>query len=80
MLTTSWARNDDRHNERLNAELEIPTVEKNVREWITIFIKNNLFRKIKFITSQAAFTRAFRKAGATGGGAKESFGVSVVVQ
>ena len=61
VLTTPWARNDDRRDEHLNAELEIPTVEKNVRQQITIFVKNNIFRKIKFITSQAAFTRAFRK-------------------
>ena len=45
----------------MNAELEIPSVEKNVRQRITVFVKNNLFRKIKFITSQAAFTRAFQK-------------------
>jgi hypothetical protein len=61
MSTPPWARNNDGRDERLNAELEIPTVEKNVRQRITIFVKNNLFRKIKFITSQAAFTRAFRK-------------------
>jgi len=61
MSTPPWASNNDGRDERLNAELEIPTVEKNVRQRITIFVKNNLFRKIKFITSQAAFTRAFRK-------------------
>jgi hypothetical protein len=54
-----WARNNDRREERLNVELEIPKVEKNMRQRITIFVKNNLFRKIKFITSQAAFTWAF---------------------
>jgi hypothetical protein len=59
--TPPWARNNDGRDEHLNAELEIPTVEKNVRQRITIFVKNTLFRKIKFITSQAVFTRAFRK-------------------
>ncbi len=47
--------------ELLNVELRIPTVEKNVRQRMSVFIKNNLFRKVKFITSQAAFTSAFRK-------------------
>ncbi len=61
LSTSPWARNNDRRNERLNAELENPTVEKNLRQRISIFVKNNLFRKIKYITSQAAFTRVFQK-------------------
>jgi hypothetical protein len=52
-------KKNDRRDKRLNAELEVPIVEKNVRQRITTFVKNNLFREIKFITSQAAFTRAF---------------------
>ena len=59
--TPPWARNNGRRNKRLNAESEIPTAEKNVRQRITIFVKNTLFRKIKFIASQAAFTRAFER-------------------
>ncbi|KAI2502307.1 hypothetical protein MHU86_12111 [Fragilaria crotonensis] len=46
---------------KFNAELEVPTVEKNVAQRITIFVKNNLFRRIKFVTSQASFTKAFQK-------------------
>ena len=44
-----------------NAELEVPTVEKNVAQRISIFVKNNLFRRIKFVTSQQSFTKAFQK-------------------
>ena len=45
----------------MNVELDIPTVEKNMRQQITVVVKNNLFCKVKFKTSQAASTRAFRK-------------------
>ncbi|KAI2491065.1 hypothetical protein MHU86_23509 [Fragilaria crotonensis] len=56
------ATNDYRPRElQFNAELEVPTVEKNVAQRITIFVKNNLFRRIKFVTSQASFTKAFQK-------------------
>ena len=47
--------------DHLNAVFETPQVDKGVRQRIMIFVKNNLFRKIKFITSQAAFARAFKK-------------------
>ncbi|KAI2489636.1 hypothetical protein MHU86_24949 [Fragilaria crotonensis] len=58
----SRATNDYRPRElQFNAELEVPTVEKNVAQRITIFVKNNLFRRIKFVTSQASFTKAFQK-------------------
>lgn len=55
---TRPTKNDERD---VHAELEVPTVEKNVAQRITIFVKNNLFRRIKFVTSQASFTKAFQK-------------------
>ena len=59
--TSSATKNNRPRDLQLNAELEVPTVEKNVAQRITIFVKNNLFRRIKFVTSQASFTKAFQK-------------------
>ncbi len=44
-----------------NAALEVLTVEKNVAQRISIFVKNDLFRRIKFVTSQQSFAKAFHK-------------------
>ena len=41
--------------------LEAPTAQKNVVRRIVLFVKNTLFRQIKFVTSTKSFTEAFQK-------------------
>lgn len=41
--------------------LEPPTAQKNVARRITLFVKNTLFRQIKFVTSTKSFNEAFQK-------------------
>ncbi len=41
--------------------LEAPTVQKNVAQRIVLFVKNTLFRQIKFVTSTKSFNEAFQK-------------------
>jgi len=41
--------------------LEVPTAQKNVVRRIVLFVKNTLFRQIKFVTSTKSFNEAFQK-------------------
>ena len=41
--------------------LEAPTAQKNVVRRIVLFVKNTLFRQIKFVTSTISFNKAFQK-------------------
>ena len=41
--------------------MEVPTAQKNVARRIVLFVKNTLFRQIKFVTSTKAFNEAFQK-------------------
>jgi hypothetical protein len=41
--------------------MEVPTAQKNVARRIVLFVKNTLFRQIKFVTSAKAFNEAFQK-------------------
>ena len=41
--------------------LEAPTAQKNVVRRIVLFVKNTLFRQIKFVTSTKSFNEAFQK-------------------
>jgi hypothetical protein len=41
--------------------MEVPTAQKNVARRIVMFVKNTLFRQIKFVTSTKAFNKAFQK-------------------
>ena len=41
--------------------LEAPTAQKNVVRRIVLFVKNTLFRQIKFVTSTKSFYEAFQK-------------------
>ena len=41
--------------------LEAPTAQKNVVRRIVLFVKNTLFRQIKFVTSTKSFNEAFHK-------------------
>jgi hypothetical protein len=41
--------------------LEAPIAQKNVARRIVLFVKNTLFRQIKFVTSTTSFNKAFQK-------------------
>ena len=45
----------------MNEESIVPREESHVRKRIVLFVKTDLFRKIKFVNSASMFQRAFRK-------------------
>jgi hypothetical protein len=63
--STSHARPDARmavpRAGLLNEESIVPREESHVRKRIVLFVKTDLFRKIKFVNSASMFQRAFRK-------------------
>ena len=58
-----WATKNGGREQLSSAELEfeVPTVEKNVKQRIMLYVKNNMFRTKKFITSPKHFTMAFQR-------------------
>lgn len=51
---------DERRQEEPGKPWSTPTEMKNVRQRIVFYVKNNMFRRIKFLTSTAAFESAFQ--------------------
>ena len=55
------ARDDTRAIVSSMPFMEVPAAQKNVARRIVLFVKNTLFRQIKFVTSTKAFNEAFQK-------------------